>query len=164
MRSGEDEPATIVCGAPNVAAGQTVAVARPGAVMPDGTKLKRAKLRGVVSEGMILSESELEISTGSEGIMVLDELSVDAELAPGTPLAELLAISTEVLELEITPNRPDCLGIYGVARELHAATGAPLAGAPWEEDPGSRGEPPARASGSSAPTSALGSQPGCSRT
>jgi phenylalanyl-tRNA synthetase beta chain len=136
---GEVAPATIVCGAPNVAAGQTVAVARPGAVMPDGTKLKQAKLRGVVSEGMILSESELEISTGSEGIMVLDGQLLDAELAPGTPLDEVLAISADVLELEITPNRPDCLGVYGVARELHAATGAPLADAPWSEDPGSLG-------------------------
>jgi phenylalanyl-tRNA synthetase beta chain len=133
---GEASPATIVCGAPNVAAGQTVAVARPGAVMPDGTKLKQAKLRGIVSEGMILSESELQISTGSEGIMVLAS-SPEAELAPGTPLDQLLAISTDVLELEITPNRPDCLGVYGVARELHAATGAPLAAAPWSEDPGS---------------------------
>ncbi len=53
--------------------------------------------------------------------MVLDELTLDAELAPGTPLAEVLPISTDVLELEITPNRPDCLGVYGVARELHAA-------------------------------------------
>ncbi len=134
-----DGPVTIVCGAPNVAAGQTVAVARPGALMPDGTKLKQAKLRGVVSEGMILSESELEISTGSEGIMVLDSQMLDAELAPGTPLEEVLAISTDVIELEITPNRPDCLGVYGVARELHAATGAPLADAPWSEDPGSEG-------------------------
>jgi phenylalanyl-tRNA synthetase beta chain len=135
-------PATIVCGAPNVAAGQTVAVARPGAVMPDGTKLKQAKLRGVVSEGMILSETELEINLGPptpEGIMVLDEVILDAELAPGTPLAEVLAISTDVLELEITPNRPDCLGVYGVARELHAATGAALADTPWSEDPGSSG-------------------------
>jgi phenylalanyl-tRNA synthetase beta chain len=139
---GEIAPATIVCGAPNVAAGQTVAVARPGAVMPDGTKLKQAKLRGVVSEGMILSESELEISSGSEGIMVLDGQILDAELAPGTPLGEVLAISADVLELEITPNRPDCLGVYGVARELHAATGAPLADAPWSEDPGSLGSVP----------------------
>ena len=138
---GEEQPATIVCGAPNVAAGQTVAVARPGAVMPDGTRLKQAKLRGVVSEGMILSEAELEISSGGEGIMVLDELMVDAEFAPGTALGEVLGISSEVLELEITPNRPDCLGVYGVARELHAATGAPLAPAPWAEDPGSAGEP-----------------------
>jgi phenylalanyl-tRNA synthetase beta chain len=138
--SGEsDGVTTIVCGAPNVAAGQTVAVARPGAVMPNGTKLKQAKLRGVVSEGMILSESELELSTGSEGILVLDGQLLDAELAPGTPLAEVLAISMDVLELEITPNRPDCLGVYGVARELHAATGAPLVDAPWSEDPGSDG-------------------------
>jgi phenylalanyl-tRNA synthetase beta chain len=147
---GEDSspahPATIVCGAPNVAAGQTVAVARPGAVMPDGTKLKQAKLRGVVSEGMILSEAELELSTGSEGILVLDGQLLDAGPRrsgavprPGTPLAEVLPISMDVLELEITPNRPDCLGVYGVARELHAATGAPLADAPWGEDPGSDG-------------------------
>jgi phenylalanyl-tRNA synthetase beta chain len=137
--SDDEQPAMIVCGAPNVAAGQTVAVARPGAVMPDGTKLKQAKLRGVVSEGMILSESELEISTGSEGILVLDGQMLDAELAPGTPLAEVLAISMDVLELEITTNRPDCLGVFGIARELHAATGAPLAEAPWNEDRGSAG-------------------------
>ncbi|MGA2454167.1 MAG: phenylalanine--tRNA ligase subunit beta [Solirubrobacteraceae bacterium] len=135
-------PATIVCGAPNVAAGQTVAVARPGAVMPDGTKLKQAKLRGVVSEGMILSETELQINLGPptpEGILVLDGQMLDAELAPGTPLADVLAIAMDVLELEITTNRPDCLGVYGVARELHAATGAPLADPPWGEDPGSAG-------------------------
>jgi phenylalanyl-tRNA synthetase beta chain len=148
---GEATVATIVCGAPNVAAGQTVAVARPGAVMPDGTKLGQAKLRGVVSEGMILSESELQIGSGSEGILVLDgpaegigDQLLDAELAPGTPLAEVLPISMDVLELEITTNRPDCLGVYGVARELHAATdgtsaGAPLTDAPWGEDPGSAG-------------------------
>jgi phenylalanyl-tRNA synthetase beta chain len=132
-----DGPATIVCGAPNVAIGQTVAVARPGAVMPDGTKLKQAKLRGVVSEGMILAENELEIGSGGEGILVLDDLQLDAEFAPGTPLSDVLAISTDVLELEITPNRPDCLGVFGVARELHAATGAVLAPEPWLDDPGS---------------------------
>ncbi len=129
------EPVSIVCGAPNVAGGQTVAVARPGAVMPDGTKLKRAKLRGVVSDGMILSESELDIGSGGEGILVLDDLTPDAEFAPGTPLAQVLPIAMDVLELEITPNRPDCLGIYGVARELHAATDAALSPPPWSEDP-----------------------------
>ncbi len=134
-----DGPATIVCGAPNVAAGQTVAVARPGAVMPDGTKLKQAKLRGVASEGMILAENELEIGAGGEGILVLDDLQLDAEFAPGTPLDNVLAISTDVLELEITPNRPDCLGVFGVARELHAATGAALASEPWLDDAGSDG-------------------------
>jgi phenylalanyl-tRNA synthetase beta chain len=132
-------PATIVCGAANVAAGQSVAVARPGAVMPDGTKLKKAKLRGVASEGMILAEDELRIGVDHDGIMVLQELLPDAQLTPGAPLAEVLPIATEVLELEVTPNRPDCLGVYGVARELHAATGAPLAPAPWSEDPGSLG-------------------------
>jgi len=137
--AGESAPATIVCGAPNVAAGQTVAVARPGAVMPDGTKLEQAKLRGVVSEGMILAESELEIGAGGEGIMVLDELTLDAEFAPGTPLADVLPIETDVIELEITPNRPDCLGVYGVARELHAATHESLAPEPWLEDEGSEG-------------------------
>jgi phenylalanyl-tRNA synthetase beta chain len=138
----EYRPATIVCGAPNVAAGQTVAVATPGAVMPDGTKIKQAKLRGVVSEGMICAEAELDLSppnSPSEGILVLDDLTLDAEFAPGTPLADVLPIAGEVLELEITPNRPDCLGVYGVARELHAATGAALALAPWSEDPGSAG-------------------------
>ncbi len=133
---GGAEPAQIVCGAPNVAAGQTVAVAQPGAVMPDGTKLRKAKLRGVESAGMILSEPELQIGVERAGIMVLAD-----GLAPGTPLADVLPIASDVLELEITPNRPDCLGVYGVAREVHAATGAPLAAAPWAEDPGTEGKP-----------------------
>ena len=118
--------------------------------MPDGTKLREAKLRGVASEGMILSEAELELSASSEGILVLDSPAEGAEdggapggdrgaLVPGTPLADVLPIAMDVLELEITPNRPDCLGVYGVARELHAASGAPLAPEPWSEDPGSDG-------------------------
>jgi len=131
---GAGEPSQIVCGAPNVAAGQTVGVARPGAVMPDGTRLKKAKLRGVESHGMILSERELQLSEDHTGIMVLDD-----GVAPGTPLAEVVQISTDVLVLEITPNRPDCLGIYGVAREVAATTGAPLKAAPWDRDPGSLG-------------------------
>jgi phenylalanyl-tRNA synthetase beta chain len=134
---GEDQPAGIVCGAPNVAAGQTVAVALPGAVMPDGTKIKAAKLRGVPSNGMILAADELQIDSDRSGIMVLDELIVDAELEPGMALGDVLAMCTDVLELEITPNRPDCLGVYGVARELHAATGASLGREPWADDPGS---------------------------
>jgi phenylalanyl-tRNA synthetase beta chain len=129
------EPSQIVCGAPNVAAGQTVAVAKPGAVMPDGTRLKVAKLRGERSHGMILAEDELAIGTDHDGIIVLDDA-----LAAGTPLAGVLPISTDVLTLEITPNRPDCLGVYGVARETHAATGAPLSPPPWREDPGSAGD------------------------
>jgi len=142
LGDGDGHAVRIVCGAPNVAAGQTVAVARPGALMPDGSRLEAAKLRGVLSEGMILSESELQIDPGEPdggGILVLDDFALDAEFAPGTPLADVLPIAMEVLELEITPNRPDCLGVYGVARELHAASGAPLAAAPWSEDPGAPG-------------------------
>ncbi|MEA2192104.1 MAG: phenylalanyl-tRNA synthetase beta chain, partial [Solirubrobacteraceae bacterium] len=136
----EGEETQIVCGAPNVAAGQTVAIARPGAIMPDGTKLKKAKLRGVSSDGMILAEDELAISSAHDETIVL----ADDGLEPGSPLAGVLPIATDVLELEITPNRPDCLGVYGVARELHAATGAALRRPPWEEDPGSlEGEVPA---------------------
>ena len=134
---GDGETTQIVCGAPNVAAGQVVAVARPGAVMPDGTRLKRAKLRGVESDGMILAEDELAIGTDHDGIMVLDD-----RLVPGTPLTEVLPIASDVLELEITPNRPDCLSIYGVAREVHAATGAPLADPPWAGVPGLSGSVP----------------------
>jgi phenylalanyl-tRNA synthetase beta chain len=136
---GADESAGIVCGAPNVEAGQTVAVALPGARMPDGTKIKAAKLRGAPSAGMILAADELQIDADHSGIMVLNELLPGVEPAPGTALAEVLAICADVLELEITPNRPDCLGVYGVARELHAATGATLAPEPWAEDPGSEG-------------------------
>jgi phenylalanyl-tRNA synthetase beta chain len=135
---GESSPSQIVCGAPNVASGQTVAVAKPGAVMPDGTKLGKAKLRGVESHGMILAEDEVAIGTDHDGIMVLDHDG----LVPGTPLERVLPIATDVLVLEITPNRPDCLGIYGVAREVHAATAAPLDPAPWSDDPGTTdGEP-----------------------
>src|SRR5688500_5783566 len=135
VETGAGEPAQIVCGAPNVAAGQTVAVARPGAVMPDGTRLRRAKLRGVESDGMILAEDEVAVGVEHDGIMVLDDGP-----APGTALSDVLPIATDVLELEITPNRPDCLAVYGVAREVHAATDTPLAPAPWSDDPHPAGD------------------------
>jgi phenylalanyl-tRNA synthetase beta chain len=133
---GEAEPAGIVCGAPNVAAGQTVAVALPGALLPGADKpLGVAKLRGVESRGMILSARELGLSDDHAGIMELPEGP-----APGTPLAEVLPLAETVLELEITSNRPDCLAVYGVAREVHAITGAPLA--PLDES-----DPPAEGAG-----------------
>jgi phenylalanyl-tRNA synthetase beta chain len=125
---------TIVCGAANVAAGQTVAVALPGALMPGGEKLRKAKLRGVASEGMILSVSELEVGEDAGGILVLED-----EASPGTPLAEVLPLAEPVLELEVTPNRVDCLGVWGVAREVHAISAAPLAEEPWSEDAGAEG-------------------------
>ena len=118
---GEGE-AEAVCGAPNVAEGQKIAFASVGAElisphtgMP--AKLKRSKIRGVVSEGMVCSELELGLGHDHEGILVLD-----ADAPVGTPLAELLGDS--VLDLELTPNRPDCLSLLGVAREVAALTGA----------------------------------------
>jgi phenylalanyl-tRNA synthetase beta chain len=129
------ERRTIVCGAPNVAAGQAVAVALPGARMPGGEKLRKAKLRGVASEGMILSVSELEIGGDADGILVLEDGPV-----AGTPLAEVLPIAEPVLELEVTPNRVDCFGIWGVAREVHAISAAPLAAEPWAEDAIAKGD------------------------
>jgi phenylalanyl-tRNA synthetase beta chain len=126
---------TIVCGAPNVAAGQTVPVALPGARMPDGQELGRAELRGVTSDGMILSEAELEIGDDAAGIAVLD-----GGAQPGTPLGDVLPIAEPVLELEVNSNRVDCLGVYGVAREVHAFTAAPLAAPPWEADAEATGD------------------------
>ena len=118
---------TIVCGAPNVAAGQTVVVALPGARMPDGNKIRKAKLRGVASEGMICSESELGLGIESDGILALE----DGIAEPGTPAAQAVGLDEVVLELEVTPNRTDCFSVYGVAREAHAITGAELGPEPW---------------------------------
>src|SRR5215211_3878767 len=122
---GEGEPRQIVCGAWNFGAGATVAVALPGAVLPNGQKLERAKLRGAVSDGMILSERELELGTDHSGILVLDHGP-----EPGTPLSDVLPIADDVLELETTPNRPDLLAVYGVAREVSAVYGVELAPPP----------------------------------
>ena len=125
---GESEPRQIVCGAWNFGAGATVAVALPGAVLPDGRTLERAKLRGSVSDGMILSERELELGQDHTGIVVLAE-----PLAPGTPLAEVLPLADTVLELETTPNRPDLLSVYGVAREVAALFDLELAPPPGKD-------------------------------
>jgi phenylalanyl-tRNA synthetase beta chain len=130
-----DGERTIVCGAPNVDAGQTVAVVLPGATMPGGMKIRKAKLRGVPSEGMILSAAELELAEEADGIIVLDDGP-----APGTPLSEVLPLGEPVLEIEVTPNRSDCFGVHGVAREVHAITGTPLAADPWAEDTPAEGE------------------------
>jgi phenylalanyl-tRNA synthetase beta chain len=129
---GADEPVQIVCGAPNVAQDLVVAVATVGTVMPGGLKIKKAKLRGQVSEGMICSARELGIGEEHDGILALDEVLPGAdEIAPGTPFSAVLPHADDVLDLEITPNRPDCLGLYGIAREVAASTGAALRPAPW---------------------------------
>src|SRR5665811_433394 len=116
---GEDKPRTIVCGAHNVAAGQTVAICLPGAVLANGMLIGEAKLRGVASSGMIMSEAELGFEQKSGGIVALPD-----DWEAGEALADRLPISEHVLEVEVTPNRPDCLSIRGLAREIAAITEA----------------------------------------
>ena len=111
----------VVCGAPNVAVGGTYPFAPIGVTLPNGVKLKKAKIRGEGSEGMLCAEDELGLSDSHEGLMVLD-----AALEPGTPLSQVLGPPETVLDLEITPNRPDCLSLIGVARELAALYGTTL--------------------------------------
>src|SRR4030043_585003 len=118
------QSSTVVCGAPNTTVGDKVAFACVGATLIDGhsgerAQLKPAKIRGVVSEGMICSEKELGISDSHEGIMILS-----SEAVIGTPLTEYLGDA--ILDLDITPNRPDCLSVIGIAREIAALTGGNL--------------------------------------
>jgi phenylalanyl-tRNA synthetase beta chain len=120
----ENERLTVVCGAPNVAVGMKVAFARVGAQLIDGhtgeiVKLTSAKIRGIVSEGMVCSEKELGISDSHEGIMALGE-----DAAPGTPLVDYLGDT--ILDVDVTPNRPDCLSIIGIVREVAALTGGSI--------------------------------------
>lgn len=112
---GADEPVQIVCGAPNIAAGIKVPVATVGAVLPGDLRIKKSKLRGVASCGMCCSQRELGMGNNHDGIWVLPEGAV-----VGTPIAEYLKLSDTVLDLEITPNRPDCLSMAGMAREVGA--------------------------------------------
>ena len=116
---GTGEPTQIVCGAPNVAAGQTVVVATVGTTLYDGDKefvIKKSKIRGVESMGMICAEDEIGIGTSHDGIIVLDQ-----EIKPGTPAAEYYNLKSDyVLEVDLTPNRIDAASHYGVARDLSA--------------------------------------------
>lgn len=120
---GTDNPVEIVCGAPNVAQGMTVPVATIGAVLPGNFKITKAKLRGVVSSGMICSQKELGIGDDHEGIWDLGEL----EVPTGTTIVDALNLESDIiLDLFITPNRADCLSVIGVARELAAVFGLSL--------------------------------------
>ncbi|MDZ7312246.1 MAG: phenylalanine--tRNA ligase subunit beta [candidate division KSB1 bacterium] len=114
------EELKIVCGAPNVAAGQLVAVAPPGTTLPGDLKIETRPILGVESHGMICSEAELDLSDEAEIIMVLN-----GEAQPGKWLRDVLAQDV-VIEINVTPNRPDCLGVIGVAREVALLTGTPL--------------------------------------
>jgi phenylalanyl-tRNA synthetase beta chain len=133
---GEEGPRQIVCGAWNFGAGATVAVALPGAVLPGGQTLERAKLRGEVSDGMILSERELDLGDDHTGILVLPE-----PWDPGTPLGDVVPLTDVVLELEIGHNRPDLLAVYGIAREVAALFDLELAQPPGEDPPRDADEP-----------------------
>jgi phenylalanyl-tRNA synthetase beta chain len=126
---GSGEPRSIVCGAWNFGAGATVAVVVPGGVMPGGEfTIERRKLRGEVSDGMILSERELELGQDHGGIMLLPD-----ELEPGTPLADVLPLGDDILEIETLYNRSDLTSIYGIAREVAALIGTGLRPMPGVE-------------------------------
>lgn len=112
---GGDELAHIVCGAKNYQVGDRVPVALPGAELPGGFKIKRSKLRGEVSEGMMCSARELGLGDDHAGLLILEQRP-----AIGTPVNEVFAYNDTVLDIEITPNRADCLSHVGIARELAA--------------------------------------------
>ncbi|WP_199425623.1 phenylalanine--tRNA ligase subunit beta [Thermaerobacillus caldiproteolyticus] len=121
---GEGEPVQIICGAPNVAKGQKVAVAKVGAVLPGNFKIKRAKLRGEESNGMICSLQELGVESKLVPKEYADGIFVFPSDAPvGADALELLNLDDEVLELGLTPNRADCLSMIGVAYEVAAILG-----------------------------------------
>jgi phenylalanyl-tRNA synthetase beta chain len=130
---GQATAASIVCGAPNVAAGQKVAVAVPGTTLPDGTKLKKTKIRGEVSEGMICSSRELGLGDDQGGILVLDPAAV-----VGTVLSDVLPSGETILDVEITPNRGDWVSMLGMAREVRALFGGALRMPPSEPTEGTR--------------------------
>ncbi len=109
---GEDKPISVICGAPNVKEGQYVPVAKVGSIVGD-SQIKKVKIRGIESLGMICSERELGISNVHSGIMVLRN-----DWNIGTPFAEVLKINDYIIDVEITPNRPDLLGMLGIAREV----------------------------------------------
>ena len=119
VRVGADEVLEIVCGATNIAPGQRVPVALPGAVLPGGRRIERAEKMGVTSNGMLCSGEELELTTDAEGILILPP---DAPL--GVQLSDLYG--DIVLDVDVKPNRGDALCLVGLAREVSAATGAPI--------------------------------------
>lgn len=119
VRVGADEVLEIVCGATNIAPGQRVPVALPGAVLPGGRRIERAEKMGVTSNGMLCSGEELELTTDAEGILILP---------PDVPLGAQLSdlYGDVVLDVDVKPNRGDALCLVGLAREVSAATGAPI--------------------------------------
>ena len=118
---GSGELVQVVCGAPNAAAGIKVPMARVGAVLPGDFKIKKGKLRGEASLGMLCSANELGMTQDHDGLLLLDE-----SLTVGTNIRDALNLDDNIIEFKLTPNRADCLSVYGVGREVQALTGAPL--------------------------------------
>ncbi len=127
VSDGEGEH-DVVCGADNVHVGMRAPYAQVGAELPDGTRIRKAKLRGVASSGMLCSPRELRLSEEGAGLMALPQ-----SLHAGTDLRTALALDDRVIELDLTPNRGDCLGMIGIAREVGALTGKPVCRPPVEE-------------------------------
>ncbi|MBT8042186.1 MAG: phenylalanine--tRNA ligase subunit beta, partial [Pontiella sp.] len=118
---GAEETMQVVCGAPNVEAGGKYPFAPVGTTLPGGFTLKKAKIRGVESMGMLCAKDELGLGEDHSGLLVLN-----ADLEPGTPFVKVWGEPETVIELEITPNRPDCLSMIGVAREMAVLYGSEL--------------------------------------
>jgi phenylalanyl-tRNA synthetase beta chain len=128
--AGDAAPLQIVCGAPNAAAGMTVACALAGATLPGGMHIKPTTMRGVESQGMLCSARELGLSDDASGL-----ISLPSDLKPGANLRAALDLDDGLITLKITPNRADCLSLVGIAREVAAATGAPLTLPQWSAVP-----------------------------
>jgi len=118
---GKGKTLDIVCGAPNAAAGMKAPVALEGATLPGGVTIKHAEIRGVASSGMLCSASELGLAESADGLLPLDK-----DATPGMSLSDYMDLDDVTLEIELTPNRGDCLSIAGIAREVSALTGAKL--------------------------------------
>lgn len=123
VEHGEAETTQVVCGAPNAREGLVTALARVGGRLPNGTKIKKAKLRGVESFGMLCSAAELGLADDQSGIMELDTAA-----PAGIALAEWLALDDTIIDVDLTPDRADCLSIRGLARDLSALHDVPLTG------------------------------------
>jgi phenylalanyl-tRNA synthetase beta chain len=117
----KDRDWSVVCGAPNVQEGMLAPLAKPGTIFPEGFRLEKSVIRGESSEGMLCSEAELGLGIDKSGIMTLD-----SSLNAGDGLAVALGLSDAVFELDLTPNRPDCLSVIGIAREIAAIQKTPL--------------------------------------
>ncbi len=121
VSTGKGKPIEVVCGAPNVVAGMKSPLASPGVRLPDGTKLRRSKIRGVESNGMLCSAIELGLGDEADGIIALPD-----DAPTGADLSEYLELPDNIFDLDLTPNRGDCFSVLGMAREVAAITGSNL--------------------------------------